>query len=254
MLPGLYLGDVAPEDACRAGRGGQVAAGRGPLSERHKLACAQQSYLPARGWGDTWLSAFSKADSEGGGFPRAFSRGPRMLQATGMLGCVCSSEADEVPGAAAGRDQTRTGGDPPAQEQDADHGEVRAAALALGTAHRTAQESRHRCGSDLQRLGGRTGGWGLGQLSVGTGLCSASVGSSPSPRGPRRWPDDLAGLWLEEPLCGDPWPGGALAAPLLPSSTPSSPAAPPRLCSALLRAFLWADPPAQASEQPRLSP
>lgn len=143
---------------------------------------------------------------------------PGIIQTTGRHWCVCSSEADEVLGAAAGREQTSPGGGAPTQEQDENHGTV---SPELGTALRPGSygppsgPSSQDCSRD----------WilSVAQISVGhVGLrpagcgpsCprSALVGPSTFRGAPRLsppssccpWPSDLAGLLLQRPFSKDP--------------------------------------------------
>lgn len=81
----------------------------------------------------------------------------------------------------------------------------------------------HRCGSNLQRL------WGLGQLDVGTGLCSASMGSSASPRALATsslscclWPVDLQAFCSEGLPLRIPGLEDLGQHPFLPSSVPEA--------------------------------
>lgn len=93
-----------------------------------------------------------------------------------------------------------------------------------GTAHRTAQELGHRCGSNLQRLWG-----GSGQLGVGTGLCLASMGSSTSPGALATfslscclWPGDLQAFCSKSLSLGIPGLEDLGQHPFLPSSVPEA--------------------------------
>lgn len=185
------------------------------------------------------FSIFKSRKFWGRVFPVTLAMVPGILQTTGIFGCICSSEADEVLRAAAERDQTSTGGSPPTQEQDADHGAV---SLELGPAlcpcsqgpqvaqlTGLQQDLGHLCGSNLHRL------WeGLGQLGCGHwSLCLASMGSSTFHWGPCHI--------LPLPVARRPGRSFAPRTPLQGSltlrtsvSTSSSPAASLKLCSALL--------------------
>lgn len=185
---------------------------------------------------------------------------PGIVQTTGRHGCVCSSEADEVLGAAAGREQTSPGGGTPTQEQDENHGTV---SLELGTALCPGSyapplprgPSSQDCSRDwipsvaqisVGHVGLRPAGCGPRSASVGPPLSVgplASVFPFPVARGPVTWQVSCSrDLSPRIPNPED------LSAPVLPQQRPCSCV---QLCC---RACLWVDPPAKASWQARLSP
>lgn len=140
---------------------------------------------------------------------------PGIFQATGGHGCVCCAEADEVLGAATGREQASPGGGTPTQDQDANHGAV-SPTLGPPSAHSSSPGAQllglhwgldHFHGSNLHRPCGAQarGLWAPcpHSASGGSSTCHGAPGLSLPPFY-CPWLSDLAGLWLQRPFSRDP--------------------------------------------------